>query len=207
MIDNGAENARRRLFVVEALGPKSRELFIADFVENHPREYEGFYNHQSRGRDEDKVGRKGRRGAPRRPPSKRDNLGKDTAGNDGVTLATLMGWNTMQAAARDQCFDAFDDGRDAADVPSSSTSSPIRPRAKTIGLSVADGSDKSPPINNNGSSTINASTARPVHNQHPSSLSSKGAAASNQPVPEVDDSTIDTELPYHRERTCRSMHI
>jgi len=118
-----------------------------------------------------------------------------------------MGWNTMQAAARDQCFDAFDDGRDAADVPSSSTSSPIRPRAKTIGLSVADGSDKSPPINNNGSSTINASTARPVHNRHPSSLSSKGAAASNQPVPEVDDSTIDTELPYHRERTCRSMHI
>lgn len=81
------------------------------------------------------------------------------------------------------------------------------PRAKTIGLSVADGSDKSPPINNNGSSTINASTARPVHNRHPSSLSSKGAAASNQPVPEVDDSTIDTELPYHRERTCRSMHI
>ena len=42
------------------------------------------------------------------------------------------------------------------------------PRAKTIGLSVADGSDKSPPINNNGSSTINASTARPVHNRHPS---------------------------------------
>jgi len=81
------------------------------------------------------------------------------------------------------------------------------PRAKAIGLSVADGSDKSPPINNNGSSTINASTARPVHNRHPSSLSSKGAAASNQPVPEVDDSTIDTELPYHRERTCRSMHI
>ena len=62
MIDDGAENARRRLFVVEALGPKSRELFIADFVENHPREYEGFYNHQSRGRDEDKVGRKGRGG-------------------------------------------------------------------------------------------------------------------------------------------------
>ncbi|KAL3788158.1 hypothetical protein ACHAW5_006606 [Stephanodiscus triporus] len=45
------------------------------------------------------------------------------------------------------------------------------PRAKAIGLSVADGSDKYPPINNNGSSTINASTARPVHNRHPSSLS------------------------------------
>ena len=124
--------------VVEALGPKSRELFIADFVENHPREYKGFYNHQSRGRDEDKVGRKGRGGAPRRPPSKRDNLGKDTAGNDGVTLATLMGWNTMQAAARDQCFDAFDDGRDAADVPSSSTSSPIR-RSRAAAAAAAEG--------------------------------------------------------------------
>ncbi len=76
------------------------------------------------------------------------------------------------------------------------------PRTKVICLSIADGSDESPPINHNGNSTINASTARPAHNLHPSSLSSKGAAASNQPVPEAEDLTIDTKLPYHRERTC-----
>ena len=44
-----------------------------------------------------KLGEKGGGGASRCPPSKRDDLGKDTAGKDGVTVATQIGWTTMQA--------------------------------------------------------------------------------------------------------------
>ncbi|KAL3766409.1 hypothetical protein ACHAW5_008646 [Stephanodiscus triporus] len=57
-------------------------------------------------------------------------------------------------------------------------------------------------------STINASTPQTcAHNRHPSSSSSKGAAASNQPVPEGDDSTIDTELPQNSIFAATSEYI
>ncbi|KAL3782015.1 hypothetical protein ACHAW5_004534, partial [Stephanodiscus triporus] len=47
----------------------------------------------------------------------------------------------------------------------------------------------------------------PAHNRHPSSSSSKGAAAPNQPVPEGDDSTIDTELPQYSVFAATSEYI